>query len=86
MINYKKTILLTGAGFSKNFGGYLAKEIWSKIFNDSKLGRHANIKEKLKSNFDFESVYAEVLGDESIPSEAKEDFQKIIIKAYVDMD
>lgn len=86
MINIKKTIFLTGAGFSKNFGGYLSKEIWSKIFNAPSLNIHPAIKEKLKSNFDFESVYADVLSDSTISLDGKEEFQKIIIKAYVDMD
>jgi hypothetical protein len=27
-------VLFTGAGFTKNFGGFLAKEMWSKIFNN----------------------------------------------------
>ena len=86
MINYKKTILLTGAGFSKNFGGYLASEIWSKIFNNPDLEKLPLIKEKLRSNFDFESIYAEVLDNKDFSLKEKNDFQNIIIKAYVDMD
>jgi hypothetical protein len=31
-----KRILLTGAGFSKNWGGYLAREVWERL-----LGHHA---------------------------------------------
>lgn len=27
-------LLLTGAGFTKNFGGYLGEEMWAKVFND----------------------------------------------------
>ena len=27
------SILMTGAGFTKNFGGFLANEMWAKIFN-----------------------------------------------------
>ena len=27
------TILLTGAGFTKNFGGFLAREMWAQIHN-----------------------------------------------------
>jgi len=32
-----KTILLTGAGFTKNFGGFIASEMWAKIFNCREL-------------------------------------------------
>jgi hypothetical protein len=86
MINYKKTVLLTGAGFSKNFGGYLAKEMWSKIFNHPDIKKFPLIEKKLKSNFDFESVYADVLEDVSISADDKGNFQRIIIEAYVSMD
>lgn len=86
MINYKKTILLTGAGFSKNFGGYLGREMWSKIFNHPDLDKLQSIKEKLRINFDFESVYAEVLADSNLSAEEKNNFQNVIIAAYDDMD
>ena len=32
-----KNILLTGAGFTKNFGGFVATEMWEKIFNCSEV-------------------------------------------------
>ena len=35
-VNFKKNILLTGAGFTANFGAPLAKEMWSKILNNPK--------------------------------------------------
>jgi len=35
--DYSEHILFTGAGFTKNFGGLLAKEMWSKLFNNSKV-------------------------------------------------
>jgi len=86
MINYKKTIILTGAGFSKNFGGYLARELWAKIFNNPRMQEISIIREKLRSNFDFESVYADVIGDSKLSSYEKEIFQGIIIESYVSMD
>jgi hypothetical protein len=32
-IQSSENILLTGAGFTKNFGGLLASEMWAEIFN-----------------------------------------------------
>ena len=60
--NSKKTLLL-GSGFSKNFGGYLPKDVFLKIFN------HKKINTKLRSyllsfredNYNFEGFYQAVL-------------------------
>jgi len=87
MINFKKTILLTGAGFSKNFGGYLGREMWAKIFNNPELEKlPTSIKDKLRKNFDFESVYAEVLKDPDLEDIEKKNFENVVIASYDDMD
>ncbi|NQU82592.1 MAG: SIR2 family protein [Parcubacteria group bacterium] len=83
---YKKTILLTGAGFSKNFGGFLGREMWSKIFNNPKLTGVPSIKKELRTNFDFESVYANVLRGSGFSVGDRDVFQEVIIDAYDDMD
>lgn len=36
---YAENILLLGAGFTKNFGGLLASEMWAEIFNNEKKFR-----------------------------------------------
>ena len=56
----KKNILLTGAGFSANFGGLLAREMWSKILSNPKMDQLPQIREILRKDFDFESVYSNV--------------------------
>lgn len=71
MTNFKKNILLTGAGFTANFGAPLAKEMWSKLLNNPKMASLEKIREKLLSDFDFENVYSEVLNDENISEEEK---------------
>jgi len=87
MINFKKTILLTGAGFSKNFGGYLGREMWAKIFNNPDIDAvPGGIRPVLRNNFDFESVYADVLADPNLKNEEKKKFESVIISAYDDMD
>lgn len=59
-------ILLTGAGFSKNFGGFLGEEMWAKIFNspfDKSISEREGqqLKEFLLRKYDFEKVYSSVL-------------------------
>ena len=86
MLSFKRTILLTGAGFSKNFGGYLGREMWAKIFNHPALEQILEIKNQLRSKFDFESVYADVLKNSDLTDQEKKGFQKIVLDAYDDMD
>ena len=54
-------VLLTGAGFTHNFGGYLATQFWEHIFNLSISYRNPDLQLILKHNkykYDFEEVYA----------------------------
>jgi len=53
--------LLTGAGFSKNFGAPLAAELWSIILGSPYLRQLSNVRKALLEDFDFESVYYRVL-------------------------
>lgn len=85
-LTYKKEILLTGAGFTANFGGLLAREMWSKILNNKKMEGLPTIKELLRKDFDFESVYADVKRNPAISGEEKLLFQEIILDSYTSMD
>jgi hypothetical protein len=61
-------MLLTGAGFTHNFGGFLAREMWSKIFNNPLVQANAEARKLLLNDFDFESVYSAKMsgGEETI--------------------
>ncbi|MGB8991030.1 MAG: SIR2 family protein [Desulfobaccales bacterium] len=83
-MNIGKRILFTGAGFTKNFGGFLAKEMWSKIFNE--IRSHHSLREELLHNdFDYESIYHKVLNGEFSIQE-KEALTAAILKAYETLD
>jgi hypothetical protein len=59
--NSQKFILLTGAGFTKDFGGFLADEMWSLIYNHKWIQERPHIQRMMvDSDFDYESVYHEV--------------------------
>ena len=83
---FKRDLLLTGAGFTANFGGLLAREMWSKILNNKKMDGLPSIKGLLRNNFDFESVYAEVKRTHTITPEEKKLFQEVILDSYTSMD
>ncbi len=87
-MNFNSTILLTGAGFTANFGGFLAKEMWSKIFNNPLLNEAGNLKIALRNNLDFEKIYSDVV-DSRIPNlhpHERNAFVKALNEAYLEMD
>ena len=82
----KKNVLLTGAGFSANFGGLLSREMWSKILSNPKFDSIPKIREALKKDFDFESVYSSVKNSGEYSAEDKKIFQDIVEESYSSMD
>lgn len=82
----RKTVLLTGAGFTRNFGGFLANEMWDSIFNHEQVQQYPPLINLLKNNFDFESVYNEVMDGNSYPLEAQEALQRAVKNAYDQLD
>lgn len=80
-----KTILLTGAGFTKNFGGLIANEMWAKIFNCHEVQKEPVLRNILLNDFDYESIYHKVFdGDDS--DDVKEAIKTAILKAYSMLD
>lgn len=82
----KNLILLTGAGFTRNFGGFLAREMWSKIFNNPSVQSNAKVREVLASDFDFESVYSTILRGDTYDEVDKKIMRDAVEKAYKDLD
>ncbi len=86
MINEIETnILLTGAGFTKNFGGLLASEMWSKIFNHEQVQGLNKLKELLIDDFDYESIYYKVINS-SFNDDEKNAINAAIFYAYDTLD
>lgn len=87
-MNFRNTFLLTGAGFTANFGGFLAKEMWSKIFNNPKLDDAGHLKLELRKNFDFEEIYSLVIDNriQELHPYERDVFVKSLQEAYLAMD
>lgn len=80
-----KYILLTGAGFTHNFGTPLADEMWSTIFNDEQIQAEHNIKKLMKHDCcDYEKIYNIIMDDYS--ENEKKAFKNALISAYNDID
>ncbi|MCK4585135.1 SIR2 family protein [candidate division WOR-3 bacterium] len=78
-------ILLTGAGFTHNFGTPLAKGMWAEIFNHKEVQSHSRLRNLMLNNFDYESVYYSVMEGEFSPQE-KDAINRAIIDAYNNID
>jgi len=78
-------ILLTGAGFTKNFGGFLASEMWAQIFNSRHIRHHKKLGEILRRDFDYESVYNRVLVWDNFLKE-KSALETALFDAYQQLD
>lgn len=79
-------MLLTGAGFTHNFGGFLSREMWSKIFNNPLVQESPEVRNLLLKDFDFESVYFSVLTGSRYPELEKAALRQAIEGAYKDLD
>lgn len=77
-----KILLLTGAGFSKNFGGLLADEMWAMIFNHKEAQESAVIRNNMLSEFNYETVYQKIIDDNSVDEKEKAAIKKALLAAY----
>lgn len=86
----KKTILLTGAGFTQGFGGYLADQMWTAIFNQQEIKNNPGFRKCLLRNLNYEDAYDLIMSPEGKAEEYSDEeqrsFMHAIIRAYRDMD
>lgn len=84
-IHSSEHIILTGAGFTKNFGGLLASEMWAIIFNHKKIQDQPKIKKLMMDDFDFESIYYRIM-EGSYSDDEKEAITDAVKLAYENID
>jgi hypothetical protein len=82
----KSVVLLTGAGFSKPFGGYLASEMWAIIFNQLKSLDSQNLRTLLRGELNYERAYDVVMSGGLYSPTEKSAFTKGLIDAYRELD
>ncbi len=81
-----KNILFTGAGFTYNFGGLLAKTMWAEIHNRIQKYNLAKLNRLIKDNYDYEELYNEVLNSANFDDLEKEAFINVVYEAYETLD
>jgi SIR2-like domain len=80
------TVLLTGAGFTKTFGGYLASEMWATILNQPEVQRSPNLLKRLRDveGLDYEMLYEEI--QSSGTGQQRKELNAAIRNALKEMD
>ena len=79
-------ILLTGAGFTHNFGAPLANQLWALIFNHSKVQNTERVRAALLGNSDFETVYHTIMDGQQYSKEEKQAIESAVFDGYLDID
>ena len=85
-----KYVLFTGAGFTHNYGGFLANRMWSEIHNRYlKLANKletVSLKTAIKKTFNYEDLYEDVLRSDEFIDDEKNLFFKAVLGAYDALD
>ena len=81
----KKTILI-GAGFSRNWGGRLAREMWEDIFSNRAVQSRSATRALMLRNPFFEDALAEVLDTKLYLDEDRAALNSAIQDAFERMD
>jgi hypothetical protein len=82
----RNVAVLTGAGFTKNLGGFLGTEMWAKIFNDPKIQNNSKLRQQMIDRLNFENAYEAVINDSELKEDEKELFYDSLIHAYESID
>jgi len=87
-IEIQKPVLLTGAGFTKDIGGYLAQEMWAQLLNSPAIARYPYLTRILKNdpNFDYESIYDKVIYGHETEDVEREAFSFALFSVYQVLD
>jgi hypothetical protein len=78
----EQSIPLTGAGFTKNFGGFLGSEMWSLILGQKQINDDPDLRKILLGTLDYEQAYDSVINSGLLSERQKEEFAEAIKNAY----
>jgi hypothetical protein len=80
-----KHYLLTGAGFTHNFGAPLAAEMWALIMSYIDRQASPELHRLFLSNFDFEDIYSQLMNSEGYEDQ-REPLRLAVDQAYQVVD
>jgi hypothetical protein len=83
--NFSKRTILTGAGWTRNWGGRLATELWQDLIGHRAIRDNARLRDLLLSEPSFEIALGRVHA-EPFTSSDREMFEKALLDAFIAMD
>jgi len=85
---FSSVVLLTGAGFTKSFGGYLGSEMWAAILNQPEIRDDSKLRECMlnETTLNFEAVYHTVLESSEFTQVQQQLLTSAIRRVYREMD
>jgi len=83
-----KAFLFTGAGFTKNFGGFLADEMWSQIFNNPLIQLNPKLRSLMisESYYDYETAFSKAMTNKGFSQEERDAMNTATLHAYMNLD
>lgn len=87
-----KYIIFTGAGFTANFGGFLADEMWALIFNHESVQKTERIRELMLGTtlgifgFNYELIYEKIIYKDNYSPKEKDAIKIAVNTAYRKLD
>ncbi len=81
-----ENILLTGAGFTRDFGGFLAKEMWTQIYNHPAIRACPKVAQKMRTYFNYESIYNDILKKDEYDEHEKQAIRESVFEAYMALE
>lgn len=85
-INVHPYVLLTGAGFTHNFGAPLAADVWALLLSHPEIRQNREVHKLFKRNFDFEDVYHSVLSEDRFTRQQRSAILRAVRDVYEYID
>ena len=87
MLTVEKHVVLVGAGLSRNWGGYLASEMWSAILSQHWIENHGRVRSLLLRETDFEVALAAVESSAAgFTAVEREAMRNAVLSAFAEHD
>src|ERR1700682_1476294 len=83
---FTKRMLLLGAGFSKNWGGRLARDVWADLFTNPTVQTRERVRRALLNEKSFEAVMEDVLTGTNYDSADRQAIIKAVVNTFQRMD
>ncbi len=83
--NFSNQVLLTGAGWSRNWGGRLASEIWQAIMSRPVVQSNSRLSDLLLDEPSFELALAKTHAPPFTTGD-RQDFERALLEVFISMD